>query len=121
QENARRGMPDWLDPSAPSLPRMLREAGYATGHFGKWHLGGGRDVVAPFISEYGFDESVTQFEGMGERILPLLDDYDGQPPVQFPLGVASAKLGHGDVRWVDRASETAEFVKPAIEFIKRAK
>src|SRR5688500_15192444 len=43
-ENQRRGMPDWLDPKAPSLARILRSAGYVTGHFGKWHLGGQRDV-----------------------------------------------------------------------------
>jgi arylsulfatase A-like enzyme/GH43 family beta-xylosidase len=120
-ENARRGMRDWLDPDLPTLPRVLQQAGYATGHFGKWHLGGGRDVVAPLISEYGFDESLTQFEGMGERILPLLNNFDGEAPVKFPLGVASERLGHGNTRWVDRAEETAEFVRPAVDFIKRAK
>lgn len=26
-------------PEIPTLPQVLREAGYATGHFGKWHLG----------------------------------------------------------------------------------
>lgn len=60
---------DWLDPKAPSLARILREAGYATAHFGKWHLGGGRDVDdAPLPSAYGFDESLvngTPLEGMG--------------------------------------------------------
>ena len=29
---------------APTLPHTLKKGGYATGHFGKWHLGGGRDV-----------------------------------------------------------------------------
>src|SRR3954447_13321494 len=38
-------MADFLDPKAPSLPRTLHDAGYRTGHFGKWHLGGGRDVT----------------------------------------------------------------------------
>lgn len=121
QENARRGVRDWLDPTAPSLVRMLKQVGYATGHFGKWHLGGGRDVVAPPISDYGFDESLTQFEGMGDRILPLLNNYDGAKPVKFPLGVASEKLGQGEIRWTERCNETAEFVKPAIDFISRAK
>lgn len=122
QENARRGMCNWLDPAAPSLARSLQESGYATGHFGKWHLGGGRDVGdAPLIAEYGFDESLTQFEGLGDRILPLMDSQDGQPPTKLPLGVASAKLGHGEVRWVDRDDETAVFVKSAIEFIQEAK
>ncbi|MGH8017948.1 MAG: sulfatase family protein, partial [Opitutaceae bacterium] len=70
--NARRGMEDWLDPSAPTLARMLHEAGYRTGHFGKWHMGGQRDVGdAPLITAYGFDRSLTQFEGLGDRVLPV--------------------------------------------------
>src|SRR4051812_48722983 len=38
------GMKDYLDPKVPTLARTLKNAGYATGHFGKWHMGGGRDV-----------------------------------------------------------------------------
>jgi arylsulfatase A-like enzyme len=30
--NKRRGMPDWLDPNAPSIARALKQAGYATAH-----------------------------------------------------------------------------------------
>jgi len=37
-QNAKRNMPDWLDPQAPLLSRFLQRAGYATAHFGKWHL-----------------------------------------------------------------------------------
>ncbi|CDF79631.1 arylsulfatase [Formosa agariphila KMM 3901] len=51
-----RGMPDWLDPKAPSLPRMLKEAGYATAHFGKWHLSNTHVSDAPSPLEYGYDE-----------------------------------------------------------------
>ena len=48
---------DFLEPRAPSLARTLKAAGYATGHFGKWHMGGGRDVTnAPPFAAYGFDE-----------------------------------------------------------------
>ena len=42
--NANRGMADYLDPSAPTTAKKLQAAGYATAHFGKWHMGGGRDV-----------------------------------------------------------------------------
>ncbi|MCC7495472.1 MAG: sulfatase-like hydrolase/transferase [Fimbriimonadaceae bacterium] len=56
-QNAARAMPNWLDPATPTIVRLLKEAGYATGHFGKWHLGSGAD--APFVKDYGFDECRT--------------------------------------------------------------
>lgn len=55
--NAARSMPNWLDPAVATLPKLLRDAGYATGHFGKWHLGGGTGAPPP--SEYGIDDSKT--------------------------------------------------------------
>ena len=30
---------NYLDPKLITLPEVLREAGYSTGHFGKWHIG----------------------------------------------------------------------------------
>ncbi len=121
RENSRRGIRDWLDPVAPSLARILHEAGYATAHFGKWHLGGGRDVGdAPLITEYGFDESLTQFEGLGDRVLPLLNHDNGSGPKKYPLGVDSAQLGRGEVEWVDRSKITARFVDRATKFIKES-
>ncbi|MEM6689748.1 MAG: sulfatase-like hydrolase/transferase, partial [Planctomycetota bacterium] len=42
--NRQSKMPDWLDPNAPTLAKLLKKAGYRTAHFGKWHMGGGRDV-----------------------------------------------------------------------------
>jgi arylsulfatase A-like enzyme len=56
-------MADYLDPQAPSLPRVLHDAGYQTAHFGKWHLGGGRDVTdAPKFAAYGYDEHAGTYE-----------------------------------------------------------
>ncbi len=119
QDNARRGVAQWLDPQAPVLARELQRAGYATGHFGKWHMGGQRDVgEAPLISEYGFDRSLTNFEGLGPRVLPLKDAYDGKPPQPHDLG--SAKLERGPIRWHDRSQVTAEFVRDALQFIDDA-
>ncbi|MFA6563686.1 MAG: sulfatase-like hydrolase/transferase [Verrucomicrobiia bacterium] len=57
------GQADFLDPKAPSLARELKAAGYATAHFGKWHMGGGRDVTdAPRFEAYGFDEHAGTWE-----------------------------------------------------------
>ena len=87
---------DWLDPKAPSVARAFQSAGYATGHFGKWHMGGGRDVNnAPLPREYGFDESLvnsTPLEGLG----PALPD--------------------GTPRW----KTTSLFLEKALDFIKRS-
>ena len=57
EQNTARHMPNWLDPSAVTISRLLRQAGYATAHFGKWHLGSGPGAPSP--SEYGFDVHKT--------------------------------------------------------------
>jgi len=53
-----------------ALPAAMQKAGYATGHFGKWHLNGFRGPGAPILGTdprnpgaYGFDEwlSVSNF------------------------------------------------------------
>lgn len=117
--NENRGMAQWLDPAAPMLARQLSAAGYATGHFGKWHMGGQRDVGdAPLITRYGFDASLTNFEGLGPRVLPLCDAFDGKPTRRHDLG--SASLGHGPIRWEDRSVVTAAFVEDALDFIDEA-
>lgn len=55
-QNHERGMPDWLDPKAPTLPRFLKQAGYRTAHFGKWHLTNAQTQGAPKPEAYGYDE-----------------------------------------------------------------
>lgn len=65
-ENVARGMPDWLDPKAPLLPRLLKNAGYTTAHFGKWHLSGG-GLDAPLPSEYGYDDAAV-WTGPGRSV-----------------------------------------------------
>ena len=57
QQNADRGMPNWLDPDAATVTDLMKKAGYVTGHFGKWHLGGG--TGAPNPGDYGIDDHRT--------------------------------------------------------------
>src|SRR5262249_5597898 len=55
--NERRGTPNFLDRAVVMLPRLLKQAGYRTGHFGKWHLGHGKGAPTP--DAYGVDEHRT--------------------------------------------------------------
>ena len=107
--NANRGMADYLDPSAPTTAKKLKAAGYATAHFGKWHMGGGRDVDdAPLPQDYGFDESLVSFEGLGDRI------------ISNPKGVERAKaLGHGKVIPCERWERMQIQTDHTIDFIRR--
>jgi uncharacterized sulfatase len=119
KHNEQRGMAQWLDPQAPMLARSLQRAGYATGHFGKWHMGGQRDVDdAPPVTDYGFDVSLTNFEGMGPKLLPLVLR-PGQDKPEKIWGDAE-RLGTG-YRWMLRSQITGGFVDAAISFLTRAR
>jgi arylsulfatase A-like enzyme len=110
KRNRERGMANYLDPRAPTTARLLKKAGYATAHFGKWHIGGGRDVDdAPLPQAYGFDESLVSFEGLGDRILFPNDGLCDQ----------SAKLGHGTITRVPKHQSTETYVDRAIDFMNR--
>ena len=102
-QNKKRGMAQWLDPEAPMLARFLQNSGYATGHFGKWHMGGQRDVNdAPAISEYGFDQALTNFEGMGPKLLPLTLKPGQDKSKPGRLWHHAERLGKG-YQWMQRS------------------
>ena len=109
QRNRARKMPDWLDPSAPTLAKVLKAKGYHTAHFGKWHMGGGRDVGdAPLPQAYGFDESLVSFEGLGDRILWNKKDRSWQHD-------------RGQRSFVEKHKTTQTYVDRAIDFVQRHK
>ncbi len=53
EQNTARGMSQFLDPAVPNLASLLKKAGYATAHVGKWHLGSNSGGPPP--EKYGFD------------------------------------------------------------------
>lgn len=96
---------DFLLSCAPTLARSMQAGGYATGHFGKWHMGGGRDVKdMPQITEYGFDEYCSTWES----------------PDPDPLLTASNWIW-SDQDSIKRWDRTAYFVDKTLDFLKRHK
>ena len=96
---------DFLDPQAPSLARTLKSAGYATGHFGKWHMGGGRDVTnAPRFEAYGFDEHASTWESPDPHSDITATNWIWSPQDK-----------------VKRWDRTAFFVDKTLDFLKRHK
>lgn len=111
ERNDKREMADYLDPQAPSIARTMKDAGYKTAHYGKWHMGGGRDVDdAPRPQEYGFDQSLVSFEGLGDRLLRK-DNHN--------LSNANAELGQGDIQWVEKWERTGIYIDSTLSFIER--
>lgn len=106
-ENAARSMPNWLDPQATTLPGLLKKAGYATAHIGKWHLGNSAESPPP--SAYGIDFArVVNSSGpaLGGDGIQKGSDTAGIPEKQDPYF---------------RAHSTAMIVDDTIKFIREHK
>lgn len=94
--------PGWsIRPEEVSVAQLLRKAGYASGHFGKWHLGPVKSASPTNPGAMGFDEWVSHdnfFE---------LDPWfsrNGGPPVQFK-GESSEIVVAEAIKFIDRAKQ----------------
>ncbi|MFI3295115.1 MAG: sulfatase-like hydrolase/transferase [Rikenellaceae bacterium] len=75
---------EYLVEEEVNLAKVLKAAGYATAHIGKWHLGGLRDVdlerrdegiaTSPGPMQQGFDHSLTSIEGKPIRAELMTSD-----------------------------------------------
>ena len=94
-----------VPPNAPALPpgevtfaQALQQAGYATGCFGKWHLGHAEDQLP---GARGYDDWTVSFGHYGIRTIP------GQPPLGSPAPdqYASDYLTDLSVEFIDKHRE----------------
>jgi Arylsulfatase A and related enzymes len=103
RSNGRAEQANYLNIHAPSIAKVLKEAGYATAHFGKWHMGGGRDIKnAPAFRHYGFDEHASTYES----------------PEPDPALTATDWIW-SDEDSVKRWDRTAYFVDKTLDFLSR--
>ena len=104
-----------------TLAEILRAEGYATGMFGKWHLG---DEIGRYPTDQGFDEWYGIPNSSDQAFWPDSDSFQADAGVEFTR-VMSAKRGEVPTkhevydrnkrRIIDR-----EITDKAIDFIQRA-
>ena len=78
---------NYLDPSLITLPEVLGEAGYSTGHFGKWHLGLAREH---WPEKHGFQVAFHAQPSPGPPGSNYFSPYGvhktGEPSPKHPVG-----------------------------------
>src|SRR5262245_8015408 len=107
--------PGQKEPGLPveetSLARMLKNAGYATGLFGKWHLGY-RKEFGP--NAHGFDEFFGLLSGnidhySHKEINDELDWYENTKPVEVS-GYSTDLITNRAVSFIDKHAKTPFFL-----------
>ncbi|MHC4740275.1 MAG: arylsulfatase [Planctomycetota bacterium] len=117
-----------MHPEDPTIAVLLKEQGYATGQFGKNHLGD-RDEHLP--TAHGFDEFFGNLYHLNAEEEPELEDYPKDPAFRERYGprgvIRSRALGNGKQKIEDtgpltrKRMETVddETVEAALDFIEK--
>jgi len=105
------GNPKGIHADELLLPELLREAGYATGCFGKWHLG---DQPSFLPLQNGFDE----FFGLpySNDMWPFHPTNRRFPPLPLLEGNQVIKK---NLQWADQNRLTTQYTNKAVDFIRR--
>lgn len=113
------GLPQGIHPWEVTLPQLLKTTGYATGMFGKWHLG---DRPGRYPNDRGFDEWYGIPRTSNETMFTSAPGFDPNV-VEVPMvmegfaGQAAKNLAPYDLekrRLIDR-----EIVQRSIDFVER--
>jgi len=103
-----------------TLPELLSDSGYATGMFGKWHLG---DEEGRYPTDQGFDEWFGIPNSSDQAFWPDSDSFQKDAGVELTR-IMTAKRGekpekHDVYGRARRATIDREITDHAIDFIKR--
>jgi arylsulfatase len=113
------GLPQGIHPWEKTLPQVLKQAGYDTAMFGKWHLG---DRPGRYPNDRGFDEwygiprtsnetLFTQSPGFDQTVVEIpqvMEGFAGQPAKDV------AEYGLEKRRLID-----SELTEKSIDFMRR--
>ncbi|MEE9367294.1 MAG: arylsulfatase [Pontiella sp.] len=118
------GAKEGMNIKDPTIAALLKARGYATGQFGKNHLGD-RDEMLP--SNHGFDEFLGNLYHLNAEEEPEHEDYPKDPEFRKKFGPRGVIKSFADGRIEDTGSLTKkrmetiddETVAAALDFIKR--
>ncbi|AMF96253.1 MULTISPECIES: arylsulfatase [Vibrio harveyi group] len=118
------GAPQGISKEDPTIATMLKELGYATGQFGKNHLGD-RDEHLP--TNHGFDEFFGNLYHLNAEEEPENEDYPKDPEFRKKYGPRGVIKSYADGRIEDTGSLTRkrmetvddEFLDSALNFMER--
>lgn len=80
-----------VSPQVPTLPRLFREAGYATASFGTWH-------ISADFAEYGVEQGTQEgpCEALAERAMRFMDQRPADRPFFLMVGFREPHRAWGD-------------------------
>lgn len=97
-----------LDTSYPTIAKTLKAEGYATGHFGKWHLG--PEPYSPL--QHGFDVDIPHHHGpgpAGSYVAPWkFRDFDHDP--EHPNQHIEDRMAEEAVEWMEKQKDKPFFL-----------
>jgi len=85
-----------LDTSWPTLAKLIKAKGYATGHFGKWHLG--HEPYSPL--EHGFDMDIPHHAGPGPHKFYVGDWTYPNLKARHPKENIEDRMAEEAVKWM---------------------
>ena len=124
------GAPQGLQPQDATIAELLKPLGYATGQFGKNHLGD-RDEFLP--TAHGFDEFFGNLYHLNAEEEPENEDYPKNPDFKKKFGPRGVLHSYANADGTQRIENTgaltikrmetidSEFLAASIDFMNRAK
>ena len=98
----------------PTIAELLKPLGYATGQFGKNHLGD-RDEFLPTV--HGFDEFFGNLYHLNAEEEPELPDYPKDPEFRKKFGPRGVLHGLADGKGGQKVTDTGPLTKKRMETI----
>ena len=124
------GAPQGIQKEDATIAELLKPLGYATGQFGKNHLGD-RDEFLPTM--HGFDEFFGNLYHLNAEEEPENEDYPKNPEFQKKFGPRGVLHSYANPDGTQRIEDTgalttkrmptvdSEFLAASIDFMNRAK